>query len=127
MAWSVHDGSARELKLRLAKYLDTRLFQKGGGRALVDKRVISQETLSHYRNWRDPDLKNAGPQKIEVFWRLCRHLGDDPGLVMFAAQSAPTEDAFWRLVLGGLNIEDLMPQPFAMAVRQPPVLRLVAG
>ena len=126
MAWSVHDGSAREIKRRLAKYLDTRLFQKGGGRALVADRVISQETLTHYRNWRDPDLKNAGPQKIEVFWRLCRRLGDDPGLVMFAAANTPTEDAFWRLVLGGMQLDELAP-PSAAAARQPPALRLVVG
>jgi hypothetical protein len=46
---------------------------------------------------------------------------------MFAAANTPTEDAFWRLVLGGLQLEDRAPQPAATLVRQPPVLRLVVG
>lgn len=103
--WQTETVTPDELCRRLAFYIDKRC-ERGRGVQLIDAGVIGRTTLNRWRRWQDPDDPEAGPTRMDVFFRVCLALGDNPGKVIMAAAASQTEACFWRHLHGTYHLVD---------------------
>lgn len=92
MAWSVAVAGGvpdvEEVISRLAYYLSERTRKPAIEEQILKTTKINIATLRRYRRT-DPDAGRAdvanGPRRLDVYYDICQAIGDNAGLVMWAA------------------------------------------
>jgi hypothetical protein len=87
---------------RLSYHIDRRCADRKVCNQIIEIARIDATTLRNYRRHEDvlngTKNKLVGPRKLSVFLQVCAAMGDNPGLVLYAAMHSESYTAMVRLL-----------------------------